>query len=146
MDRKVYEIGKWLVKLETKGKVCRFLLSSLRAIQTSISPFLFNLDYLKDIILCLILRETVRRMEEICVQKDFECLAASEVEKDILTAILITFCVSIALTSIDSFFLRKRFFKTNIWLDMVFGFLSPVLPAIYHFRLSQMRFQLDRQK
>ena len=73
-------------------------------------------------------------------------MGTSGTEKDILIAFLITFCISIALTSIDSFFLRKRFFKTNIWVDMVFGFLSPVLPAIYHFRLSQMRFQLDRQK
>ena len=146
MDKKVYEIGRWLMELETKGKVYQFLLSFLRAIQTSIPSFLVNLDFLKDFILYLILRETVRRVEENCVQLGFDCLSASGTEKDILTVLLITFCVSVTLTSIDSFFLRKRFFRTNYWLDLIFVVLSPILPAIYQFRLSQMNLNLAKQK
>ena len=72
--------------------------------------------------------------------------AATGIENDIVTALLITFCVSITLTSIDSFSLRKSFFKTNLWLNLIFAVLSPVLPAIYHFRLSQMSFKLDKHK
>ena len=147
IDRIIFETGRSLMVLETKGKVYTLLLGSFRAIQTSIPPFFFNLDYLNDIILYLILKEfLILRIDESCAQRDYDCMGTSETEKDILIAVLITFCISIALTSIDSFFLRKSFFKTNIWLDMVFGVLSPVLPAIYHFRLSQMRFQLVRQK
>ena len=146
IDRKVFEIGMWLVKLETKGKVYQFLLSSLRIIKTSISPFFMNFDILKDIILYLMLNETVKRIEENCNQISLDCLAASGTEKDILKALLVTFCVSIALTSIDSFFLRKRFFKTNFLLDLIFAVLAPGLPAIYHFRLSQIRFKLQKQR
>ena len=146
IDRKVFEIGSWLMELETKGKAYYFLISFLRAIQTSISPFLLNLDFVKDFILYLILRETVRRIEENCDDIGFGCLAASGIEKDILTALLVTFCVSIALTSIDSFFLRKRFFKTNFWLDLIFAIISPLLPALYHFQVSKMKSKLDKQK
>ena len=144
IDNQVFEIKKWLGQLETKGKVYYFLGCFLRAIQAGILPFLLNFDYLKDFILYLILREAVKRIEENCAQ--IGCLAASGTEKDILTALLITFCVSITLISIDSFLLRKRFFKTNFWLDTIFGILSPVLPAIYHFQLHQMRFKLDKEK
>merc|ERR1719367_714349 len=85
------------------------------------------------------------RIEDNC-SLGVECLAASGVEHDLLAALLITFCVSIILTSINSFFLRKRFFKTTFWLNFVFAFISPLLPAIYHIQLSQMRLELDRQK
>ena len=136
------------MELETKGKVYHFLINFLRLIQTSIAPFLFNLDYLKDIILYLLLKDTVNQIEENCnqINIEYDCLAASGTEKEILTALLITFCVSIILTSIHSFFLRKMFFKTNIWLNLVFAVFSPVLPAIYHFRLSQMRLKLHNQR
>ena len=132
--------------LEAKGKVYALILSSLRAVQCSISPFLFNLDYLKDIILYLILRETMGRIDESCVKREYDCLAASGTEKDILTALLITFCVSITLTSINSFSLRKRFFKTNFWLDLIFGVLSPILPAIYHFQLNKICLRLEKER
>ena len=146
IDRKVFEMGRWIKELEIKGQVYAFLLSFLRAVQTSIPSFLFSLDYLKDIILYLILRETVGRIEESCVQREYDCLAASGTEKDILTALLVKFCVSITHTSIDSFFLRKKFFKTSFWLDLIFAVLSPILPAIYHFRLNQMNLKLEKQK
>ena len=76
IERKVFEIRKWLEDLETNSKVCRSLLIFLRAIQTSISPFLLNLDYVKDLSLYLILRETLIRIEENC-SGGVECLAAS---------------------------------------------------------------------
>ena len=134
------------MELETKGKVCNFLLGSLRTMQTSIPPFLLNLDYLKDIITYLIFRETIMRIEGHCDITRFECLAASEAEKAIVTALLVTVCVSVTLTSMDSFFMRKKFFKTNFLLDLIFAILSPVLPALYHFRLSQMIHKLDKHK
>ena len=146
IDQKIFEIGRWLTELETKGKVYHLLLNLLWAFQTSMPPFLYILDYVKDITLYLILRHTVMRIEENCVDMSFDCLAASGTEQDILTALLVTICVSITLTSIDSFFIRKRFFKTNRMLDLIFGVFSPVLSALYHFRLSQMSFKLNRHK
>merc|ERR1719295_972697 len=133
-------------ELETRGKIFFLLVSFLRAVQKSVSPFLLMLDYVKDLVLYLILRETVQRLEGNCENLGTECLAASGTEQDLMTALLVTFCVSIILTSINSYFLRKRFFKTNFWLNFVFGFVSPLLPAVFHIRLSQMRLELDRQK
>ena len=146
IDRKVFEMRWWLMELEAKGKVYAFILSAMRAIQTSLHPFLLNIDFVKDMILYLILKETVSRMDDSCVDLSFDCLAASGTERDILTALLITFCASITLTSINSFLLKKKFFKTNVWLDLFFGLFSPVLTAIYHFRLTQMSFRLSRDK
>jgi len=91
----------------------------------------------------------VQRLEENCKNISalgFNCLAASGTEQDLLAALLVTFCVSIILTSINSFFLRKRFFKTNRWLNLVYVFVSPLLPAIFYIRLSQMRIELNRKK
>merc|ERR1719318_2241687 len=73
-------------------------------------------------------------------------IAASGTEHDLILALLIIFCVSIILTSINSFFLRNRFFKTNRWLDLIFAPFAPLLPALYHIQLSQMRVKLDKQK
>ena len=111
IDKKVFEFGKWLKELESKGKVHSFLLSFLRILQASLSPFFLNFDSVKDLTLYLILRDTVKRIEENCDQVGLDCLAASGIEKDILTALLVTLCLSIALTSIDSFFMRKSFFQ-----------------------------------
>ena len=133
IDRKVFEIKRWLLKLESKGRVFRFLLCSLRAIKTSIQPLLLNFDYLKDIVTYLILRETVQQIEENCGELGFDCLAASGTEKDILTALLVAFCVSITLTSINSFFLRGRFFKTTFWLNLFFVFLVAITISIKFF-------------
>ena len=74
-------------------------------------------------------------------------IAASGTEHDLILALLVTFCVSIILTSINSFFLRNRFFKTNrCWLDLIFAIIAPFLPAIYDIQLSQMRLKLEQQK
>merc|ERR1719209_1739746 len=132
-----------------RDKTYFYLVSFLRAVQASVSPFLLNLDYTKDLILYLILKETVQRLEGNCKNISdlgFDCLAASGTEQDLLTALLVTFCVSIILTSINSYFLRKRFFKTNAWLNFVFGFVSPLLPAVFYIRLSQMTLELNKQK
>jgi len=144
IDRQIFLLGNRVRRLEMKGKIYFALVSFLRAIQTSISPYLFMLDFVKDLILYLILKEAVQRLEGSC--NGIGCLAASGTELDLLTALLITFCISIVITSINSFVLRKRFFKTTFWLNFVFGFVSPLLPAIYHIRLSQMTLELDRQK
>merc|ERR1719391_1438179 len=136
-------------KLESRSKINSYLVRSLRAIKISIPPFLLNLDYVKDLTLYLILRETVQRLEGNCKNLsalEIDCLASSGTEQDLLTALLVTLCVSIILTSINSFFLRRKFFKTNFWRSIVFGLISPLLPAIYHIRLSQMRLELKRQK
>ena len=138
IEKRVFEMTKWLNDLENKGIVFIFLARSVWAFRTSISPFLLNLDYVKDLALFFILRETVNRIDS--------NLAASGTEHDILMALLIIFCTSIILTSINSFFLRKRFFRTNNWLHFVFGVFAPLLPAIYHIRLSQMRLKLEQQK
>merc|ERR1712240_127545 len=82
IERKVFELGKWLEELETKGKFFEFLTSFLRSIKISISPFLLNLDYVKDLVLYFILRETVNRIDS--------NIAASETEHDLILALLIT--------------------------------------------------------
>ena len=139
INKKVFEIGKWLSELETKGKVYSFILIAFRAFKTSITPFILNLDYVKDLVLYLILQETILRMEE-------DNLAASATELDLIVALLFIFCVSIILTSINSYFLRKRFFKTNFWLSLVLGLLSPLLPAVYHIQLSHLTRQYKKEK
>merc|ERR1719264_103068 len=149
MDRKLFELGKWVSEFEVRGKIYFYLVSSMRAIQASVSPFLLNLDYAKDLIMYLILKETVKRLEGNCknlTDLGFDCLAASGTEQDLLLALLVIFCVSIILTSINSYFLRTRFFKTNFGLNFVFCFVSPLLPAVYHIRLSQMRLELNKPK
>merc|ERR1719339_898313 len=125
IDRQIFYIEQWVRGLEMKGKINFALVSFLRAIQTSVSPYLFMLDFVKDLILYLILREAVQRLEGSC--NGIGCLAASGTELDLLTALLITFCISIILTSINSFVVRKKFFKTNFWLNFVLGFISPLL-------------------
>ena len=146
MTKKLFQTRKCFLEFENRGRILAFLMSSIRAVQTSISPFFLYLDYLKDVIFYLILRETVRRLEEVCTAQHFDCLAVSGTENDILTALMITICVSITLTSISAFVLRKRFFKTNFLLDLLFVVLSPILPVIYHIRLSQMFRNLNKQK
>ena len=133
-------------ELEAKGKVYQIIIGFLWALQTSISPFLLNLDYVKDLVLYLILRETVLRIEKTCEQLRFDCLAASGTEQDLLLALLIIFCVSIFSTSAMSFFERKQFFKANQWLDIAFCFVSPLLPGIYHFKVNRLRYQLVMKK
>ena len=146
IDIKAYEIRKWMKRLMMRSKVCFVLISFFQAVLASVSPFLFIIDYVKDLVLYLILRGTVVRLEEVCKQlpSDLRCLPASPAEQDLLNALLVTFCVSITLTSLNAFYIRKRFFKTNYFLNIVFGMVSPLLPSVYHFRLCQLSQNLDR--
>ena len=149
IDESVYKIRKCLNELETMGNIHLFLVRSLRAAKNSIPSFLLYLDYVKDIILCLIMKETLLRLQESCENistQGFHCLDASGTEQDLILALFVVFCISITLTSINSFFLRKRFFKTNRWLNFVFGIVSPLLPAIFYIRISQMKHELDNKK
>ena len=149
IERKLFQLAERVRKLDTKSKRYSLLVSFFRALQTSLSPFLLILDYLKDLILYLILRETVQRLQQNCKHLSalgFDCFSASGSEQDILTALFIIFCISLILTSINSFYLRKRLFKTSFWLNLIFCIVSPLLPAIYHIQLSQISLKLDRQK
>ena len=76
IDRKVFTIGKWVKGLETRWKIYVYLW----AVNNSVSPFLLNLDYVKDLVLYLILKETVQRQDENCMKLSdlgIDCLAAS---------------------------------------------------------------------
>ena len=170
VDRTLFQIGEWLRELEIRAKMYWFLVGSLRswprlsqirsmlgfvlvnflrAIVISLPPFLLILDYFKDLVLYLILSQAMQRLEGNCNHLSslgMECLATSGTEQDLLTAFLVTVCVSIILTSLDSFFVRKRFFRTNFWLSCVLAIVSPLLPVIYHFQLSQMRPELEKEK
>ena len=146
IDRKAFQIGKWLRELETKGKAHQCFVTTLRAFQVSAFPFAFHFDYAKDLIIYLILRETVRAVEGNCELIGLDCFFTSGTEKDLLMAILLTFCISTLLTSINSYLERKIFFKTNFWLNLAFGIMSPFLPAVFHIRLSHKKHKIKRQK
>ena len=62
-------------------------------------------------VLYLIVDSTLERLDAGCKDSHFDCLAASEVERDLVTALLVTFCLSLILTSLNSYHMRKRFFK-----------------------------------
>ena len=119
-DKKVYEAKKWLEMVETKGRVCFVIVSFFRAVVASVSPFLLIFDYVKDLVLYLIVDNTLDQLDEGCNDAPFDCLAASGVERDLVTALLLTYCLSFILTSLNSYHMRKRFFKTNHCLDLLF--------------------------
>ena len=129
---------------EIKGGIYSYFVSFLRAMVTSVSPFLLIFDYAKELVLYLIVDNTLEQLNTGCKDTHFDCLAASEVERDLVTALLATFCFSLILTSLNSYHMRKRFFKTNRCLDLLFFFVSPLLPAVYH--ISQARTELETKK
>ena len=132
-----------------QGNVYNFLIGIVRVLQTSVTPLLFILDYVKDIVLYLILRTTLQRLEDTCkplTALGIECLTASGAEEDLLTALLVSFCVSLILTSINAYFLRTRFFRTNCCLNILFALISPLLPAIYHIKLCRMKANYRTQR
>ena len=170
IDRKIFNFRTWMRETEITGRIhvllvcslqvcprlghlssfCKlFLVKFLRAFLMSISPFFLLLDSVKDIVLYLILQETMKRLEESCHEQSslgFDCLVVSGAEQGLLVIFLVSLCLSFILTSINSFHLRKRLFRTNLLLDIFFVFISPLLRFIYHIQLNQMRHQLDRQK
>ena len=145
IDKTVYEARKLVERIESKGGIYFVLVSFLRAVVASISPFLLFFDYEKDIVLYLILSSTLEGLDQGCQESSTQgtsaCLAASGVERDLITALLITFCLSLSITSLNAYHKRKRFFKTNRFLDVIFLFLSPLLPAVY--QINQARMELE---
>ena len=145
IDKTVYEARKLVERIESKGGIYFVLVSFLRAVVASVSPFLLFFDYEKDIVLYLILSSTLEGLDQGCQESSTQgtsaCLAASGVERDLITALLITFCLSLSITSLNAYHKRKRFFKTNRFLDVLFLFLSPLLPAVY--QINQARMELE---
>ena len=125
IDKKLYEVKKRVKMTEMKGGISSYLVYFLRAVVTSVSPFLYIFDYAKDILLYLIADSTLERLDAGCKDANFDCLAASGVERDLVTALLVTFCFSFILTSLNSYHMRKRFFKTNRCLDLLFLLCLP---------------------
>ena len=144
INKKMYELQKRADVAEMKGGIYSHFVSFLRAVVASVYPFLLVFDYAKDIVLYLIVDNALERLDAGCKDTHFDCLAASGVERDLVTALLITFCLSLILNSLNSYHMRKRFFKTNRCLDLLFFFVSPLLPAVYH--ISQARMELETKK
>ena len=65
---------------EMKGGIYAYLVSFLRATVASIAPFLLIFDYAKDMVLYLIVDNTLDGLDTGCKDTNFDCLAASEVE------------------------------------------------------------------
>ena len=139
ISKKIYKVQKWAEMAEKKSKTFSVFVSFLRAVIASVSPFLLIFDYTKDLVLYLIVAGTLDRLDEGCKDTQFDCMAASGVERDLITALLVTFCLSLIITSLNSYHIRKRFFKTNCCLDLLFFIVSPLLPAVY--RISHARME-----
>ena len=142
---KVYQLKLWLKELEGRGKigfVCFFILNTLLS---CISPFFIYLDNVKDFALLLILRGTVQRQHLVCPDLG-SCHDASQAEKNLLDALLVTVSVSLVTTSLHAFHHRRHFFATNPVLDIVLFVSSPLLPGIYHMQLAAVSHALERER
>ena len=148
LDRKVYELRKFIEKVQKKNKFCFAFIYIFQILASCVSPFILFLDYVKDPLLLLILRSTVQRLEEGCDSLFFarSCLAASQAEKNLLDALLVTLSVSILTTSIHAFHQRNHFFKRNYFFDFVLFISSPLLPAIYHWQIVSISKTLESEK
>merc|ERR1719234_886240 len=151
LDRKVYQLRKWMEHVEGKNKLWSASISTIQTLSSCVTPFLLFLDYVKDPVLLLILRGTVQRLEEGCnsltnISASDSCLAASQAEKNLLDALFITLSVSIITTSLHAFHQRNHFFKTNCMFDFLLFISSPLLPAIYHLQIVSKSRNLDAEK
>ena len=147
LDRKMYTFKKWVEQIEDSSNELHLVVNFLKNISVSISPFLLVLDYIKDLLLYLILKGTVQRLEAGCQNlSSLGCLAVSGAEQDILAALLVTLCLSITATSLNSFYERKMFFRTNGFIDILFFVFSPLLPAIYHIHIASLNGDLEDKK
>merc|ERR1719193_3021934 len=150
LDRKVYQLRKWMEQVQGKNKFWFACISIIQTLSSCVSPFLLFLDYVKDPIVLLILRGTVERLEEGCdslyISSSGSCLAASQAEKNLLDALLITLSVSIVTTSLHAFHQRNHFFKTNRFFDFILFISSPLLPAIYHLQIVSKSQTLETEK
>ena len=148
-EKIIFDMHKCARDMEDRGKIQKTLGIAPRFVKMSATPFSITWDCVKDIVMYLILRGIVTRLEMNCDQLltlGSECLVVSGIEYDLLTALLVSICVSVLLTSLNSFCLRKLFFETNWWLDVIFVLISPLLRVVYHLQLGQMKHKLDRQK
>ena len=144
LDRKAYELTKWLGQLAHKNKVGFACVALGKTVQSSIPPFLIYLDMVKDLVMYKILHGTIERIKKGCedLSKD-TCLAATETEENLLTAMLASFTVSIVSTSLHAFNQRHLFFKRNSCFGAVLFVASPLLPAVYHFEISSLSQESD---
>lgn len=149
LDKKCYEVFKMIERLEKNGRTFSILYLFLCAISVSVSPYLFFLDFVKDILLYLILRDTVHRLKDGCQQlliQGYSCIHASGAEGDLLTALLVTLSLSIICTSMMLYHQRKKFFRTSYALSFVLFIISPLLPALYHFHVFWQSHDLERKR
>ena len=147
LDRKAYELTKWLEQLEGKNKVGFACVALGKTVQSSIPPFLIYLDLVKDLVLYKILHGTIARLEEGCVDSSKDtCLVATAAEENLLTAMLASFTVSIVSTSLHAFHNRHHFFHTNPLFDTILFIASPLLPAVYHFEIASISQTLEKEK
>jgi len=146
---RLYEMRVYVEDYESAGCVFYFLIPILRTIMTSIFPLFFFLDYVKDLVLYPLVRDTVKRLDGGCKNISalgFSCLAASDTEVDILNTFLIAISLSIIATSLFAFSKRKEFFKSSPLLDAFLFISSPLLPAIYHIHVALCHHKLQKKK
>ena len=148
LDRKVYQLKKWMTDFENRNKVGFVCFSILRTLTSYVSPFLMFLDNVKDLALNLILRGTVQRQESACPElSDLgSCLAASQAEKNLLDALLATLSLSMVSTSLHAYHQRYHFFVTNRLFDIILFLSSPFLPAVYHMQVAKISQSLEQEK
>ena len=145
LDKWAYQLNKQLDQLEGANKVGFVSIKSIKTIQSSIPPFLYYLDMVKDFVLFKILYGTIERLAEGC--KDLStCLAATPAEENLLTAMLVVFIISLVITSLHAWFQRHHFFKTNCLFSFVLFVSSPFLPAVYQLEIASISHTLMKQK
>ena len=145
LDRKVYQLKKWLEELENKNSAGLTLVAFGKSVQSSIPPYLIFLDMTKDIVLYKILSGTIERLAEGCEDLS-TCLAATPAEENLLTAMLVVFIISLVLTSLHTWYQRHHFFKTSPLFSFVLFVASPLLPAVYHLKIATNSQTLEKKK
>ena len=147
LERSFYDFGQWVEGHKDKSKVFSIILAVLNTSVTTFSPYILFLDYVKDLVLFLILDGTVRRLKLACETAfGSSCLAATPIEEYLLFGLLATLCVSIILTSVNSFHRRHHFFATNFFLDIFLFVISPLLPALFHIHVALLKNDLRKNK
>ena len=147
---KIYETRKSTEDLESAGTgFFFFIIQILRKIRISVFPLFFFLDYVKDLVLYPLVKDTVKRLDAGCRNISalgFNCLAASTTEEDLLAALLTAICLSIIITSLFAFANRKMFVKTSPLLDVFLFIFSPLLPAVFHIHVGLRNEKLEKKR
>ena len=137
LDKKAYQLKKWLEKIEEKNSAGFTLVAFGKSVQSTVPPYLIFLDMVKDIVLYKILYGTIERLAEGCEDLS-TCLAATPAEENLLTAMLVVFIISLVITSLYAWFQRHHFFKTNRLFSFVLFVASPFLPAFYQLEIASI--------